>query len=52
MKGGEHIPDTDSDDRLALSVPATVGAVTDKGVGLSARDDSDERILAVHVTSP
>jgi hypothetical protein len=40
MKGGEHIPDTDSDDRLAFSVPATIiGAVADKGVGLIARDD-------------
>jgi hypothetical protein len=37
MKGGEHIPD--SNDRLALSVPATLGAAGDKGAGLTARDD-------------
>jgi hypothetical protein len=39
MKGGEHIPDTESDDKLALSFPATLGAAGDKGVGLTARDD-------------
>jgi hypothetical protein len=36
MKSGEYVPDTDSDDR---SVTVTLGAVTDKGVGLTARDN-------------
>jgi hypothetical protein len=40
MKAGDHIPDTASDGKLALSVPATLGAVAaDKGFGLTARDD-------------
>jgi hypothetical protein len=39
MKGGEHIPDTGSDDKLALSVPATLGAAGNRGAGLTARDD-------------
>jgi hypothetical protein len=39
MKGGEHIPNTDSDDKLTLSVPVTLGAAADKGFGLTARDD-------------
>ena len=39
MNDGRHKPDTDSDDRLALSVPVALGAVADKGVGLTARDD-------------
>jgi hypothetical protein len=40
MKGGDHIPD--SDDRLALSVPATLGIAGDKGAGLTARDDDTD----------
>ena len=42
MKCGEHIPDMDSDGRLALSVPVALGAAADKGVGLTARDDDED----------
>ena len=42
MKGLEHLPEVDSDDRLALSVPGALGAAADKGAGLTARDyDAD-----------
>ena len=42
MKGLEHVPEVDSDDRLALSAPGILGAAADKGVGLSASARDDE----------
>jgi hypothetical protein len=41
MKGEKHIPDTDSNGKFALSVPAILGA-GGEGAGVTARDDDED----------